>query len=170
MTSTTSTSGKVYLGKGDRRKLRAARGRAWARGNTWRNRFPPWRPAHPRRSPFLWCSRWPAMPRGLSICWPPGQCCWWGFASAGFARLSRLAGIALHLHRKHAAAGIWRRSRMGIAAGLSCHRRIGGRRSALLRDRAFAAVPPLGACRDSHACFGLRRCRLHCLPRREALR
>ena len=59
----------------------------------------------------------------------------------------RLAGIALHLHRKHAAAGIWRRRRLGIAARLPRHRRIGGRRSALLRDRPFA----------SSSCTGRRR-------------
>jgi len=36
-----------------------------------------------------------------------------GFCVSRFAR-SGLAGIALHLHRKHAAAGVWRRGRMGL--------------------------------------------------------
>ncbi len=68
----------------------------------------------------------------------------------------RFAGIALHLHREHAAADLRRHRRMGTAACLSRHWRFGGRWSALLRHRAFPAVSPLGAARHSHACCGLR--------------
>ena len=63
----------------------------------------------------------------------------------------RVARFALQLHREHAAAGLWRRGRVGTAARLSRHRRIRRRRSALLRNRAFAAVFPLGTARRCHA-------------------
>ena len=72
-----------------------------------------------------------------------------GFCVSRFARLSRFAGFALHLHRKHVATRLRRRRRVGIAARLSRHRRLGGRRSALLCNRALPAVLPLGAARHS---------------------
>ncbi len=56
----------------------------------------------------------------------------------------RFARIALHLHRKHAAAGIRRHRRVGIAARISRHRRFGCRRRALLRNRPLRSSSSTG--------------------------
>ena len=68
-----------------------------------------------------------------------------GFCVSRFARALRIAGFALHLHRGYAAAILRRRCGLGIAAGLPRHRRVGGRRSALLHQSAHAAVLSLDA-------------------------
>ena len=61
-----------------------------------------------------------------------------------------LAGVAVLVRGRHAAAGVWRGGCVGPAAGLPGHRRIGGRRSALLRGRC---------CRSSFFTGRRRRCR-----------
>ena len=93
-----------------------------------------------------------------------------GFLRQPLRAAVRFARIALHLHRKHAAAGLRRHRRMGIAARLPRHRRFGRRRSALLRHCSLGAIFPLGAARHSHARGGLRRRWIHRLSRRQAFR
>ena len=81
MTGTTTTERNVYAETTEPKATACARAFS-APSKRSLNPFPPWRPARPRRLPFLWSSRAPATPHGSSIFWPRAPCCWSDFASA----------------------------------------------------------------------------------------